>query len=83
MFELLDLPSKFYPFVYTSNVLIAVAVFRGYLEDQEMNEKKFIPNWFVDNEKWVALDQKRSKGEAWRRYYKGPRDRLYRFVKLK
>jgi len=51
---------------------------RGYLGDPELNAKKFLMNWFVDNQKWVEQDQKINKNEPWRRYYKGPRDRLYR-----
>jgi L-aminoadipate-semialdehyde dehydrogenase len=42
-----------------------------------LNEQKFLMNWFVDNQKWVDADLKTSKDEPWRRYYKGPRDRMY------
>ncbi|KAI7768885.1 hypothetical protein LZL87_000432 [Fusarium oxysporum] len=41
------------------------------------NKEKFIDNWFVDNKKWVEADKANDKGEPWREYYKGPRDRLY------
>ncbi|KAM0073628.1 large subunit of alpha-aminoadipate reductase [Fusarium odoratissimum] len=41
------------------------------------NKEKFIDNWFVDNKKWVEADKANDKGEPWRKYYKGPRDRLY------
>ena len=50
----------------------------GYKGDPDMNEKKFVANWFVDNERWVKADQQRGKGEDWRRHFRGPRDRLYR-----
>ncbi|KAI9148079.1 non-ribosomal peptide synthetase [Paramyrothecium foliicola] len=41
-------------------------------------KEKFIDNWFVDNNKWVEADNKAANNEPWRKYYKGPRDRLYR-----
>jgi len=55
----------------------------GYLGDDNMNEKKFIPNWFVDPTKWAQKYEKNTaqmsgKSEPWREFYKGPRDRLYR-----
>lgn len=56
----------------------AAGLAEGYLGDPELNEKKFVMNWFVDNDKWVKADEKSNKSEPWRRYYKGPRDRLYR-----
>ncbi|KAK0734615.1 hypothetical protein B0T26DRAFT_635481 [Lasiosphaeria miniovina] len=56
----------------------AAGLAEGYLGDEALNEQKFLVNWFVDNEKWVAEDKEASKGEPWRQYYKGPRDRMYR-----
>ncbi|KAH8695281.1 putative alpha-aminoadipate reductase Lys2 [Talaromyces proteolyticus] len=56
----------------------AAGLAEGYRGDQALNEQKFVMNWFVDNNTWVEEDQKKSKGEKWRKYYKGPRDRLYR-----
>jgi len=53
----------------------------GYLANAELTEKKFVPNWFVDNQRWVEEDARRAgegEMEPWRRFYKGPRDRLYR-----
>ena len=55
----------------------------GYLGDNALNEKKFVPNWFVDPAIWIELDANRkrqtdSPTESWRQFYKGPRDRLYR-----
>lgn len=55
----------------------------GYLGDDNMNKKKFIPNWFADPTKWAEkyekdIAQMSGKSEPWREFYKGPRDRLYR-----
>ncbi|KFA69191.1 hypothetical protein S40285_00009 [Stachybotrys chlorohalonatus IBT 40285] len=50
----------------------------GYLGDPEKTKEKFLDNWFVDTAKWVEADKAADKGEPWRRYYKGPRDKLYR-----
>ncbi|KAK8119233.1 alpha-aminoadipate reductase [Apiospora kogelbergensis] len=46
----------------------------------EKNKEKFLDNWFVDNNKWVEADNKVADPakEPWRKYYKGPRDRIYR-----
>lgn len=37
-------------------------------------------NWFVDNNKWVEADNKIADHakQPWRKYYKGPRDRIYK-----
>ncbi|KAI0895038.1 large subunit of L-aminoadipate-semialdehyde dehydrogenase [Annulohypoxylon nitens] len=56
----------------------AAGLAEGYLGDKTLNEQKFLMNWFVENEKWVEADNRASKGEPWRQYFKGPRDRLYR-----
>ncbi|KAK5449593.1 large subunit of alpha-aminoadipate reductase [Exophiala xenobiotica] len=57
----------------------------GYLGDDEktteLNKSKFLTNWFVDPAKWTQqYDQQNANGahEAWRKLYKGPRDRIYR-----
>lgn len=51
----------------------------GYLADEEKNKEKFIPNWFVDPQVWTDQYKSQAHGnEKWRKYYKGPRDRLYR-----
>ncbi|CCT65927.1 probable alpha-aminoadipate reductase large subunit [Fusarium fujikuroi] len=55
----------------------AAGLAEGYLNDPEKNKEKFIDNWFVNNKKWVEADEANDKGEPWRKYYKGPRDRLY------
>ncbi|KAE8355816.1 hypothetical protein BDV28DRAFT_128172 [Aspergillus coremiiformis] len=58
----------------------AAGLAEGYLGSPELNEKKFLKNWFVDPQSWVDKDQTESQGaqESWRQYYVGPRDRLYR-----
>ena len=59
----------------------AAGLSEGYLGDSAMNEKKFLVNWFVDPQIWIAKDAKETTGkkeEPWRTLYKGPRDRLYR-----
>ncbi|EGE04943.1 L-aminoadipate-semialdehyde dehydrogenase [Trichophyton equinum CBS 127.97] len=52
----------------------------GYLGSPELNEKKFIPNWFVDPQIWKDKDKElaSSSAEPWREFYAGPRDRMYR-----
>lgn len=53
----------------------------GYLGQKELTEKKFKQNWFVDPQKWTARDglrQTTSKGQPWREFFLGSRDRLYR-----
>lgn len=55
----------------------AAGLAEGYLGEPEKNKEKFVDNWFVDNAKWVEADKANDKGEPWRRYFKGPRDRLY------
>ncbi|KAF5864689.1 large subunit of alpha-aminoadipate reductase [Aspergillus alliaceus] len=58
----------------------AAGLAEGYLGSPELNEKKFLKNWFVDPQTWVEKDQVESQGtnEPWREFYVGPRDRLYR-----
>ncbi|GAD94481.1 alpha-aminoadipate reductase large subunit, putative [Paecilomyces variotii No. 5] len=52
----------------------------GYLANPELNEKKFLTNWFVDPQTWVEKEKSEPgpKDEPWRQFYLGPRDRLYR-----
>ncbi|KAL4808352.1 hypothetical protein BDV18DRAFT_134804 [Aspergillus unguis] len=54
----------------------AAGLAEGYLGSPELNEKKFLTNWFVDPKTWTEKDV--SGGEPWREFYVGPRDRLYR-----
>ena len=49
-----------------------------YMGDPELTAKKFLMNWFVDNDRWVEADKSNGSGAPWRQFYKGPRDRLYR-----
>ncbi|KAL4908200.1 hypothetical protein BDW74DRAFT_98235 [Aspergillus multicolor] len=58
----------------------AAGLAEGYLGSPELNEKKFLTNWFVDPKTWVEKDAAESQGtnEPWREFYVGPRDRLYR-----
>lgn len=59
----------------------------GYLGSDDLNDdlnkKKFIPNFFLkDPDVWQKAEQKSlnsaSQKEPWRQFWKGPRDRLYR-----
>ncbi|KAJ5679318.1 hypothetical protein N7462_007562 [Penicillium macrosclerotiorum] len=54
----------------------AAGLAEGYLGTPDLNAKKFLTNWFVKPEVWTEKDV--SKGEPWREFYMGPRDRLYR-----
>ena len=57
----------------------AAGLAEGYLGDAALNAKKFVQNWFVDPKTWIEEDKmKTNQDEAWRAFYKGPRDRLYR-----
>ncbi|EAU35759.1 L-aminoadipate-semialdehyde dehydrogenase large subunit [Aspergillus terreus NIH2624] len=58
----------------------AAGLAEGYLGSPELNEKKFLTNWFVDPQTWIEKDKAESQGakEPWREFYVGPRDRLYR-----
>ena len=53
----------------------------GYLGLPDLTDQKFVQNWFVDSKKWITEDNEKTATaakEPWRKYYKGPRDRLYR-----
>ena len=56
----------------------AAGLAEGYRGDKTLNDQKFLMNWFVDNKTWVEADRKNNGGEPWRKYYEGPRDKLYR-----
>lgn len=57
----------------------AAGLAEGYLglELEGLTNTKFVQNWFIDPQKWIAEDEKRVQGqsnpELWRQYYKGPR----------
>ncbi|KND94938.1 L-aminoadipate-semialdehyde dehydrogenase large subunit [Tolypocladium ophioglossoides CBS 100239] len=58
----------------------------GYLGNDDktaqLNQSKFLPNWFVDPAKWTQQYEQQLASNAhnapWTKFYKGPRDRLYR-----
>lgn len=54
----------------------------GYLGADDLTKTKFVQNWFTDTQQWVKEDKKAaaslSQPQAWREFYFGPRDRLYR-----
>lgn len=58
----------------------AAGLAEGYLGSPELNQKKFINNWFVKPETWREKEQAEANGanEPWRPLYLGARDRLYR-----
>lgn len=56
----------------------AAGLAEGYRMNDELNKEKFINNWYVPVDGFVAKDKELSKGEPWREFWKGPRDRMYR-----
>ena len=55
----------------------------GYLGSDDLSSEKFIPNFFLKNPSAWQEDEKRKldaagQKEPWRKFWKGPRDRLYR-----
>lgn len=53
----------------------------GYLAAEDLTKKKFVQNWFPGRETGLELDTVRFqslKNEPWAKYYRGPRDRLYK-----
>ena len=50
----------------------------GYLSDDELNRKKFIPNFFLENPNVWQKNPPQEK--AWRKFWNDPRDRLYRYI---
>lgn len=58
----------------------AAGLAEGYLGSAELNEKKFIKNWFLDPQVWAEKEKTEAQGanEPWRQFYIGARDRLYR-----
>lgn len=56
----------------------AAGLAEGYRMNDELNKQKFVNNWYVPIDGFVAKDKEVSKNEPWREFWKGPRDRLYR-----
>lgn len=56
----------------------AAGLAEGYRMNDELNKQKFINNWYVPIDGFIAKDKEISKGEPWREFWKGPRDRMYR-----
>lgn len=55
----------------------AAGLAEGYRGLPELNEQKFVTNWYVDPQQWISQDI--GNNEPWREAgWVGPRDRLYR-----
>ncbi|KAI7858805.1 L-aminoadipate-semialdehyde dehydrogenase [Circinella umbellata] len=50
----------------------------GYLRLPEATSEKFISNWFVNEPNGECKDESLVEGDAWREFWKGKRDRMYR-----
>ena len=60
----------------------------GYLGSEDLNSEKFVPNFFLTNPKIWQEKEERSlnsaaQKEPWRKFWKGPRDRLYRYCTIR
>lgn len=56
----------------------AAGLAEGYRMNDELNKEKFVNNWYVPVDEFIAKDKALDKGEPWRQFWKLPRDRLYR-----
>lgn len=56
----------------------AAGLAEGYRMNDALNKEKFVNNWYIPVDGFVAKDKAGAHGEAWREFWKGPRDRLYR-----
>lgn len=56
----------------------AAGLAEGYRMNDALNKEKFVNNWYVPVDKFIAKDKEISKNEPWREFWKLPRDRLYR-----
>ncbi|KAK6198711.1 alpha-aminoadipate reductase [Scheffersomyces amazonensis] len=57
----------------------AAGLAEGYRGLPELNQEKFVTNWYVDAQQWIQQDELKSNNESWRSAgWLGPRDRLYR-----
>ncbi|KAJ2963282.1 hypothetical protein NQZ79_g1633 [Umbelopsis isabellina] len=50
----------------------------GYLRLPDATAEKFLPNWFVENAGDDGVIESQVAGDAWKEFWKGKRDRLYR-----
>ncbi|KAI8136739.1 L-aminoadipate-semialdehyde dehydrogenase [Fennellomyces sp. T-0311] len=50
----------------------------GYLRLPDATAEKFIPNWFVENPNGECKDESLVQGDAWKEFWHGKRDRMYR-----
>jgi L-2-aminoadipate reductase len=58
--------------------ICAASLAEGYMNDPKLTEEKFLKNWVSNIQDRLAADKDKARGEPWRKYYKGPRDRIYR-----
>ena len=56
----------------------AAGLAEGYRMNDDLNKEKFVNNWYVPIDEFIAKDKELDKGEPWREFWKLPRDRLYR-----
>ncbi|KAG7192232.1 large subunit of alpha-aminoadipate reductase [Scheffersomyces spartinae] len=57
----------------------AAGLAEGYRGMPDLNNEKFITNWYVDPQQWIDNEKANAKGEPWREAgWFGPRDRMYR-----
>ena len=56
----------------------AAGLAEGYRMNDALNKEKFVNNWYIPVDEFVAKDKALDKGEPWREFWKFPRDRLYR-----
>lgn len=56
----------------------AAGLAEGYRSNDALNKEKFVNNWYIPVDQFVAKDKDISKNEPWREFWKSPRDRLYR-----
>lgn len=56
----------------------AAGLAEGYRMNDELNKEKFVNNWYVPIDEFIAKDKALDKNEPWREAWKLPRDRLYR-----
>lgn len=67
---------------------VCLGLAEGYLGSDDLNKEKFIPNFFLENPNMWQEDEERNldsagQAEPWRNFWKGPRDRLYRYSSIR